>query len=187
MVRFDDLHGHGRLVHQQHWSSRLRISSHRIATKPVRHGRHHRCPGPGVSSRLRSFLSPQSASVGLRLLALPPVFWFLDFFSGINQPKAPSTKLRAPEKLQAPNSKMRALRVWSSKVGASLVFGAWILELFPAPYSTAFVEEPVSSFFLPIPAWFPFLNARNAGMGEPTVKYGARRSGRHASGARIRN
>src|SRR5260370_797619 len=38
---------------------------------------------------------------------------FLEGFSGINRAKAPSSKLQAPEKLQAPRSKRRPLRVWS--------------------------------------------------------------------------
>src|SRR5207244_1975484 len=56
--------------------------------------------------------------------------------------KAPSTNIQAPEKLQEPSFKTRALRVWSLKFGTSLVLGAWMLVLFAPPYSTVFVEEP---------------------------------------------
>src|SRR5207245_2611521 len=54
--------------------------------------------------------------------------------------KAPSTNIQAPEKLQEPSFKTRALRVWSLKFGTSLVLGAWMLVLFAPPYSTVFVE-----------------------------------------------
>jgi hypothetical protein len=42
--------------------------------------------------------------------------------------KAPSTKLQAPEKHQAPNSK-RDGEPWSLGFGIFLELGAWILEL----------------------------------------------------------
>jgi hypothetical protein len=42
--------------------------------------------------------------------------------------KAPSTKLQAPEKHQAPNSK-RDGGPWSLEFGISLELGAWNLEL----------------------------------------------------------
>jgi hypothetical protein len=42
--------------------------------------------------------------------------------------KAPSTKLQAPKKHQAPNTK-RDSEHWSLEFGISLELGAWILEL----------------------------------------------------------
>src|SRR5437899_12684827 len=51
------------------------------------------------------------------------------------RPKAPSTNIQAPEKHQEPSSKTCALRVWSLKFDASLVFGARMLVLLAPPYS----------------------------------------------------
>src|SRR5438105_706695 len=59
----------------------------------------------------------------------------------VGPPKAPSTNIQAPEKLQEPSFKTRALRVWSLQFGASPLLGAWMLVLFAPPYSTVFVEE----------------------------------------------
>jgi hypothetical protein len=46
--------------------------------------------------------------------------------SASREAKAPNFKLQAPEKLQAPNIKGSS---WSLVFGASLVLGAWDLEL----------------------------------------------------------
>src|SRR5258708_31360483 len=44
--------------------------------------------------------------------------------------ETPKTKLQTPNKSQVPSSKPRpALRAWNLELGASLVFGAWCLEL----------------------------------------------------------
>jgi hypothetical protein len=41
--------------------------------------------------------------------------------------KAPSSKLQAPEKNQAPNSSETSRQSWNLKFGASLELGAWSL------------------------------------------------------------
>src|SRR5881628_975263 len=44
--------------------------------------------------------------------------------------ETPKTKLQTPKKSQVPSSKpWPALRAWNLELGASLVFGAWCLEL----------------------------------------------------------
>jgi hypothetical protein len=44
--------------------------------------------------------------------------------------KAPSPNIQAPEKFQHSSSKARTAVPWCLELGASLVLGAWILELF---------------------------------------------------------
>src|SRR5437016_5219677 len=49
-------------------------------------------------------------------------------FQRTSKSQTPNTKLQTPKKSQVPSSKPRpALRTWNLELGASLVFGAWIL------------------------------------------------------------
>src|SRR6266446_3875996 len=66
--------------------------------------------------------------------------------------KAPSTKLQAPGKHQAPNPKLRAQSGAGSLVfGASLDLGSWILVLVASAVSTQTVRE--STFIKNLTCW----------------------------------
>src|SRR5260221_9038828 len=95
------------------------------------------CPSQVPSAR-RSAMSDTRKSNRVTEIFCPAAVWFASesktsgallkrgTISTFNE--APSTKLQAPENIQAPNTKIRARTDWCLKLGAWNFIGAWCLE-----------------------------------------------------------